>query len=401
MKRSQPVFIISLLLIILATHSIAEERINEAKRAADSRWVFLGGSACYNCDCDSEGKLPKDFPVTDVHAVTFYLLASHSNSKFDEIQAGRSQLKLILGNSQVTAQTTELHSEKLNPVTHKWSITFMFSPPVRVGPGTGWKLMEGNRTRKCAAVAHTIDKPSAGLPGKHITKNCQCARTEDHWYSVKFDFSSTASFPPEGLKIVEKGSYDISVQLNGKEIYSAAMFDIGIIKSFKNIEGYNVDVLVENAGGNICQTYSCRIISWRSDGQYKISDSFGNCQGPEISQEGNKIFLAFESYTMRHSGKAAPAQLWAYEDGVLRQVNLPVLHPRPILLSPQKDALLPQGNNPDCPEGHVWNFSWSVPNPQDVRLYNIRFTKPWLSKPIFETNVEDSKYTHNSCKPID
>ena len=382
-----------------AGNTFTQERIYRATRGA--KWAFVGGSSCCNCVCDAEGKLPNDFPATDVHSVTFYLLGSRSSSVFNKIKAGPTKLKLILGNSQSSALTVARPSEVIDPVKHKWYVTFTFSPPVSVGPGTVWKLLDGDGTWKSAAIAHTSDKPTAGLPGKYITKNCQYARSENHWYSVKFNFASVEPVPSEGLKIVKKAPYDISVQLNGKEIYAAPMFDISIAKSFKNIEGYNVDVLVENAGGNICQTYYYRIISWRPDGQHKISDKFGNCQRPKISQEGNKIFLAFESYTMRHSGKSAPAQSWVYKDGILRKAALPSLYPRPILGNPKMGALQPQGNNPDCPQGYIWDFSWNVPNPQDIKHYQIRITRPWLAKPIFETNIVDSKYAYSSCTPID
>jgi len=400
MKRNHHLIILFLLLSLLATHSIADERIYKATRAADSKWAFVGGSACCDCVCDSEGKLPTDFPSTDIHAVTFYLMASRSSSVFDKIKVGPTKLKLILGISQSVALTAARSTEIMDPVKHTWYVTFTFSPPVKVGPGSTWKLLDGDGTWKSAAVAHTSDKPSGGLPGKFITKNCQYAKTENHWYSVKFDFAAAEPVPSEGLKIVEKARYDISVQLNGKEIYSAPMFDVGIVKSFKNIDGSNVDVLVENAGGNICQTYSCRIISWRPDGQYKISDKFGNCQGPKISQEGNKIYLAFESYTMRHSGKTAPAQNWVYENGVLRKAALPGLYPRPVLQSPQKNAVMPQENNPDCPKGYIWNFSWTIPDPQNIKHYQIRVTKPWLKDPILKENVHEPKFVWSSCTPI-
>ena len=88
MKQSQPVILIILLLIILATHSLAEDRIYKATRAADSKLAFVGGSACCNCVCDSEGTLPKDFPTTDIHSVTFYLLASRSSSVYNKIKVG-------------------------------------------------------------------------------------------------------------------------------------------------------------------------------------------------------------------------------------------------------------------------------------------------------------------------
>jgi len=104
---------------------------------------------------------------------------------------------------------------------------------------------------------------------------------------------------------------------------------------------------------------------------------------------------------MRHSGKTAPAQNWIYENGVLSQVAPLSIHPRPSLGKPFKDALQPQGNNPDCPRGYIWDFSWTVPNPQDVKAYQIRISKPWQKDPILEETVKDSKYIWSSCTPID
>ena len=165
-----------------------------ATRDKTSKWAFVGGSACCNCVVDSVGNLPDDFPATDIQSVTFYLLTSRSNSEFDKIKVGPTELKLILGDSQVNAMTQELPSETMDPVQHLWYVRFDFDPPVSVGPGLEWKLLDGDGTWKSAAVAHTSDKPSGGLPGRYITKGCSYARTENHWYSVKF---STHAAEPE------------------------------------------------------------------------------------------------------------------------------------------------------------------------------------------------------------
>ena len=266
--------------------------------------------------------------------------------------------------------------------------TLAYDPSLTVQLQTGTPIKVG-----------TPDPDAVGLIYKESAESYVADTSTEPDFTI--DHPDAKPVPSEGLKIIKKAPYDISVQLNRKEIYAAPMFDISIAKSFKNIEGYNIDVLVENAGGNICQTYSYRIIRWRSDGQHKISNKFGNCQSPKISQEENKIFLAFKSYTMRHSGKTAPAQNWVYENGVLRKAALSGLYPRPVLQSPQKNAVMPQENNPDCPKGYIWNFTWNVPNPQNVKHYQIRVAKPWLAKPLFETTVEDSKYNYSSCTPID
>ena len=173
----------------------AEDRIYLATRDKTSKLVFVGGSACCNCVVDSVGSLPDDFSASEVHSVTFYLLASRSNSVYNKIQVGETELKLILGDSQATARTKELSSETDDPVQHRWYVQFNFDPPVNVGPGTEWKLLDGDGTWKTAAIAHTSSTPSGGLPGKHITKNCQYARTEDAWYSVKFNFSAAEPVP--------------------------------------------------------------------------------------------------------------------------------------------------------------------------------------------------------------
>ena len=171
-----------------------------AARERTSKWAFVGGSACCNCVVDSIGTLPDDFPAMDIYSVTFYLLVSRSSSEFNKIKEGETRLKLILGDSQVTALTQELPSEVMEPVQHRWYVRFDFDPPVSVSPGTEWKLLDGDGTWKSAAVAHTSDKPSGGLPGKYITRECTYARTENHWYSVTFN--STAAEPePSPLSV--------------------------------------------------------------------------------------------------------------------------------------------------------------------------------------------------------
>jgi PKD repeat protein len=181
------------------------DRIYQAARDKTSELVFVGGSACCNCVVDSVGSLPDDFPVAEVNSVTFYLLASRSSSVYNRIQVGKTRLKLILGDSQVEAETQELSSAAADPVSHTWYVQFNFDPLVSVGPGTEWKLLDGDGTWKSAAIAHTSSKESGGLPGKYITKNCQYARTEDAWYSVKFDFLE-AQPVPEPLSVTASAS---------------------------------------------------------------------------------------------------------------------------------------------------------------------------------------------------
>ncbi len=189
--------------------------------------------------------------------------------------------------------------------------------------------------------------------------------------------------------------------MNRELIYTSHAADLEIHKSYKNIGELNVDVLYEYSGGNICQAFTYRIVSWRPDGKHNVSKEFGNCKGPKISLEGDRLIFTFESYTMRHSGKTAPAETWEFENGELKQVILPVTHPRPILQNPRSEALVPQGNNPDCPDGYIWNFSWTIPDPQSVKYYQIRITRPWLKDPIMEEIVEQQNFAYRSCTPID
>ncbi len=180
---------------VVTKKPLTEDKIYLATRDKTSKLVFVGGSACCNCVVDSVGSLPDDFPASEVQSVTFYILTSRSNSEYDKIQVGETELKLILGDSQAASRTKDLSSETDDPVKHRWYVRFNFDPPVNVGPGTEWKLLDGDGTWKSAAIAHTSSTPSGGLPGKYITKNCQYARTEDAWYSVKFNFSAAEPVP--------------------------------------------------------------------------------------------------------------------------------------------------------------------------------------------------------------
>jgi len=82
-----------------------------------------------------------------------------------------------------------------------------------------------------------------------------------------------------------------------------------------------VVILSDMSGGNICVALNVRIVSWKSDGSYTATDKFGNCQGPEITQEGNKVTLFFDSYVGRTSQKKFPSETWVFESGKLTLVK--------------------------------------------------------------------------------
>lgn len=358
--KKLPLIFISLFvsaLFLFHNPAQTEERIYKASDQRYSGFGFVGGSSCCNCIVESWGNLPNDFPMADVSSVTFYLLSSQSVSKFDERKYGSTKLKLVLGDAQVIAKTETFKEPVNDPVKHSAYVTFTFSPPVRVGPNTVWKLLDGDNEWRSAAVAHASFEQSGGLPATHKTSGCQYARTEDAWFSVKFDFESLPSpVPEEGLKIVKKAPYQILVLLNEKQIYESHNADVSIYKSYKNLDGDNVDILYEYAGGNICESFSYRIIKWRPDGTFWVSEKFGNCAGPKIREEGNKIILSFDSYKQRHSGKEKPAETWVYEAGNLKKATKPIPPPKPaepILETPEDGATLPQGNNPECPKGYA------------------------------------------------
>jgi PKD repeat protein len=263
------------------------EKIFQATRDETAKLVFVGGSACCNCVVDSVGSLPDDFPATEVNSVTFYLLASRANSVYDRIQVGETRLKLILGNSQVEAETQELSSETMDPVRHKWYVRFNFDPPVSVGPGIEWKLLDGDGTWKSAAIAHTSSRVSGGLPGKYITKNCQYARTEDAWYSVKFDFSEAqpAPSPLSASASVSKtsGNAPLSLDFTGSATGGTPPytyywdFGDGSTSSSQNpfhiystAGNYNVSLTVTDSQNNESSS-SLAIISTTPESQYQVS----------------------------------------------------------------------------------------------------------------------------------
>jgi regulation of enolase protein 1 (concanavalin A-like superfamily) len=158
-------------------------------------WPFAGGSSCCGCRIEHYGTLPNNFPRREVSAVTFYLPASRSNSYYTKIKSGPNRLDLVMGNRRASAMSRELPAVETTPVKHKWLLTFEFNPPVPAEPGMVWRLMDGDNNIYSAVLLHASEYATAAdkanaLPGKYKTSNCQYARTDDVWYSVKFDFVS-------------------------------------------------------------------------------------------------------------------------------------------------------------------------------------------------------------------
>jgi hypothetical protein len=128
-----------------------------------------------------------------VSAVTFYLTGSRANSYYNKIKPGPNRLELVMGNRRSVATSSELSALKTEPVRHKWLLTFNFKAPVPAGPGMTWRLLDGDNNIYSAVLLHASDRFSPedkayALPGKYKTSRCQYARTDDAWYSVKFDF---------------------------------------------------------------------------------------------------------------------------------------------------------------------------------------------------------------------
>lgn len=398
-------FVLSIFLFVLITfpppsYTQTNERFYQASDERQSGFGFVGGSSCCNCILESWGNLPADFPKTNVHSVTFFLLNSQTVSLYTQRKIGPTKLKLTLGEATSIADTVAFKDTIMLPVKHRALVIFKFPSPVPVGPGTLWKILDGDNNWRSAAIAHASNKPSGGLPAKHKTSNCQYARTEDAWFSVKFNFGPSLPEPTQGLKIVKTPPFGYAVLLNGKEIYRAGVEDLSIYKSYQ-IAGENVDVLADYAGGNICLSFRYTIINWRSDGTYSVSEKFGNCSGPEIRQEGEKLLLSFKSYTGRITGKVYPAETWEYSYGEVKKVAVSSPHPKITLQSPAGEDTLPQGNNPSCPTGFIWKFSWNPPSDaSSIKHYEIRVTHIGLEKPFILEQPAKPAFTLRKCERI-
>ncbi len=261
------------------------------------------------------------------------------------------------------------------------------------------------KTADFIADKKLIKKGDAGKSSPYTNKEVvfgtgsSIGRGEANWNFVQLEI---LGIPAEGLEIVKKGPFGFSVQLNRKEIYFSRMADVSIHKSYQNLGGFNVDVLYEYSGGNICQAFTYRVIRWKLDGTHSVSGKFGNCQVPQITREGDRLFFAFDSYTKKISGEKAPAQKWEYFDGELKQMPTPEPHPKIILESPEEEAKLSQGYDSSSPYGYEWNFSWKPPS--DVRLvkhYEFRITNSRLEEPYINETAPRPNFTMRISKPIE
>jgi hypothetical protein len=108
------------------------------------------------------------------------------------------------------------------------------------------------------------------------------------------------------LEVCKEKDYQFIVSLNGKPIHENHSYILGLNRFYMNLGGYSVVLLDEISGGNICQAFSFRFVAWKSDGAYSVSNSFGNCQGPVIRQDGEKLNLFFKGYIGEYSKKEYP-----------------------------------------------------------------------------------------------
>ena len=153
---------------------------------SEGHYIFAGGSSCCGCNIRHYGTLPDDFPSVNVNTVTFYVTTSRSNSYYTSIVNGPNDLKLKLGDSEDIASSIQLENILNDPVEHSWILQFEFDPPVSVGGGTSWELLDGDDNIYSAVWLHASDVDQYGLPGTYEVTNCQYNEKRNHWYSIKF-----------------------------------------------------------------------------------------------------------------------------------------------------------------------------------------------------------------------
>ena len=436
MRKSVGIFLCLCLSFTLLAPLQAEEQIFiSSGRHVKQKYPFAGGTSCCNCRVVHSGKLPNTFAAGEFSLITFYLVGSRSNSHYQRLKTGPTKLKLVLGDRSAVAMSEKVNAGTELPVNVPWIIQFKFDPPVQAAPGTAWRLEDGDNNLYSAVLLHSSDADQKGLPGIDEQSGCQYTHKVNSWYSVKFD-SHAAPPPPvtSGIEIEKTGDMGFIVKLNGKKIYEAYAFYLKIDKSYPNLDGYNVEVLSEASGGNICEAFKNQIIRWRPDGTHSISKRFGNCKGPKVQQIDQNLYFSYESYVGRHSQKTHPAQIWEYAKGVLKQIPGPIPKPEPKpepkpdpkpepkpepkpkpdpkpvpapfklkLLTPKYGGNLPQGNNPNCESGFVWTFSWEPMNaaPGIIKSYQIRILQPDQEKTLFTADTQETSHTFTSCEPID
>lgn len=179
------------LVIVLYQEVIAQPLVFVAsEERVKNKNPFAGGTACCNCKVRHYGNLPADFPAGKVFALTFYLLGSRSNSYYNTVQDGPTELKLVMNGRECIAISKELPDFMNEPVRHKWLITFPFDPPVYLAPQSKWELIDGDNNIYSAVLLHASDSGLGdGLPGVDEQTGCQYNHKYQMKYSVKIDFS--------------------------------------------------------------------------------------------------------------------------------------------------------------------------------------------------------------------
>lgn len=319
------------------TPALAQEVAYIASGERPTGFGFVGGSACCNCETRAFGTLPASLGLTSVSSVTFYLSASRSDSYYDRIRPGPTRLTLRIGDSERTASTVEGSLLEAG-VPHSWSVTFAFAPPVPVRPGvTEWSLTDGDGEIYSAAILHGSAEPCEGLPATYKVSGCQYARTEPAWYSVSIRGGGVEPRPLE----------DPSADLTGAEVevvelpasageprrYAVRLGDLEIARlvaekladanlmlageSLRSLGDVRVALLQQYAGGNICLSFSYRLVWWRADGSHGVTDPFGNCQTPEVKRTADGLAFQFEGWQGRFSYH--PAETWVFENLEVRK----------------------------------------------------------------------------------
>ena len=320
------------------TPVLAQEVAYLASGERPEGFGFVGGSACCGCDAWATGTMPADLGLTSVSSVTFYLSASRADSYYDRIKPGPTRLKLRIGDAETTASTVEGAVLEAG-VPHSWRVTFDFAPPVPVRSGvTEWSLTDGDGEIYSAVILHGSAEPCQGLPATYTVSGCQYARSEPAWYSVSIrgDAGGEPPGPIEDpldyadaeVEVVELPAVAgeprlFAVMLDDLEISRLETERLGVAnqvfadESLRSVGGLRVALLEEYAGGNICLSFSYRLVWWRADGSHGITDRFGNCQAPQVERSGESLTFRFKGWQGRSSYHAA--ETWVFENQKLRR----------------------------------------------------------------------------------
>lgn len=161
--------------------------VSSGKRVVN-KYPFAGGTSCCGCTVKHSGVLPDEFPETEIKRVRFYLSGSRADSYYTRVRAGSTRLRFTLGSRSTIAPSEELSDFQLQPMKHKWRVDFTLDPPVSVGPGTPWQLLDGDNNIYSAVFVHSSDNGDEdGLPGIDEQTGCQYVHRIDARYSVRFE----------------------------------------------------------------------------------------------------------------------------------------------------------------------------------------------------------------------